>query len=102
MGYVIYDKASTRTVGKAYKTMPAAQAAITRLSKKYWRDHLNTADFSLDNDPKYNLGAAEANYFHENIEKKVKRTNLMSGKEYYESVNTPRYCSPSSEAYWSM
>lgn len=32
----------------------------------------------------------------------VKRTNMMGGKEYTERYDTPRYCSPSSEAYWSM
>lgn len=32
----------------------------------------------------------------------VTRTNLMGGKEYTERFDTPRYCSPSSEAYWSM
>jgi hypothetical protein len=32
----------------------------------------------------------------------VTRTNLMGGKEYQERYDTPRFCSPSSEAYWSM
>ena len=32
----------------------------------------------------------------------VTRTNMMGGKEYTERYDTPRYCSPSSEAYWSM
>ncbi len=32
----------------------------------------------------------------------VTRTNLMGGAEYTERFDTPRYCSPSSEAYWSM
>ena len=32
----------------------------------------------------------------------VKRTNMMSGREYQERYDTPRSCSPSSEAYWSM
>ena len=32
----------------------------------------------------------------------VERTNLMGGKTYTERFDTPRYCSPSSEAYWSM
>jgi hypothetical protein len=32
----------------------------------------------------------------------VTRTNMMGGKEYQERYDTPRYCSPSSEAYWSM
>ncbi len=32
----------------------------------------------------------------------VTRRNLMGGAEYQERYDTPRYCSPSSEAYWSM
>lgn len=32
----------------------------------------------------------------------VTRTNMMSGREYKERYDTPRYCSPSSESYWSM
>jgi hypothetical protein len=32
----------------------------------------------------------------------VTRTNLMGGREYQERYDTPRYCSPSSESYWSM
>ena len=32
----------------------------------------------------------------------VTQTNLMSGKEYQERYDTPYYCSPSSESYWSM
>jgi hypothetical protein len=32
----------------------------------------------------------------------VTRTNLMGGKEYQERYDTPRFCSPSSESYWSM
>ena len=31
----------------------------------------------------------------------VTRTNLMGGAEYQERYDTPRFCSPSSEAYWS-
>lgn len=31
----------------------------------------------------------------------VKR-NLMSGEEYLEADDTPIYCSPASESYWSM
>lgn len=32
----------------------------------------------------------------------VTRINLMSGKEYQERRDTPGYCSPSRESYWSM
>ena len=34
--------------------------------------------------------------------KMVERTNLMTGKKYMEPANTPNYCSPASEAYWTM
>ena len=32
----------------------------------------------------------------------VKRKNVMSGEMFYERYDTPYYCSPSSETYWSM
>lgn len=32
----------------------------------------------------------------------VTRKNMMSGKEFQERYDTPYYCSPSSETYWSM
>ncbi len=41
-------------------------------------------------------------YIREIHETYVTRTNLMGGAEYKERYDTPRYCSPSSEAYWSM
>ena len=31
-----------------------------------------------------------------------KRRNIMSGEMFYERYDTPYYCSPSSETYWSM
>jgi hypothetical protein len=45
---------------------------------------------------------ASQGFRYEIHETMVKRTNLMGGKEYIERYDTPRYCSPSSEAYWSM
>jgi hypothetical protein len=32
----------------------------------------------------------------------VTRKNLVGGKEFQERYDTPYYCSPSSESYWSM
>jgi hypothetical protein len=32
----------------------------------------------------------------------VTKTNVISGKEFTERYDTPYYCSPSSESYWSM
>lgn len=41
-------------------------------------------------------------YTVELFETMVTRVNMMGGAEYQERYDTPRYCSPSSEAYWSM
>ena len=95
MGYVVYSTESTRIVtetryGKeVYATEAAAKAAKTRMVRK----GKHAADA---------IEVAEITVYTTLIEKMVKRVNLMSGKEYYESVNTPNYCSPASEAYWSM
>jgi len=32
----------------------------------------------------------------------VTKNNLIGGKEFQERYDTPYYCSPSSESYWSM
>ena len=32
----------------------------------------------------------------------VTKTNLMGGREFTERYDTPHYCSPSSESFWSM
>jgi len=49
------------------------------------------------------LAIAEASYFHKHIEKQVEKTSYMDKtKKWMEPVNTPYYCSPSSETYWSM
>ena len=97
MGYIVYHKASTAIPvtlrNKVYKTHGAAQAWITRLGKGMIED----ADH-----PKFNYAIAEAEYYAKHIERKVVRTNMMSGGEYEESVNTPLFMSPSSETYWSM
>jgi hypothetical protein len=41
-------------------------------------------------------------YRYEIHETMVERVNMMGGGKYWERYDTPRYCSPSSEAYWSM
>jgi len=109
MSYVIYEKSSTYIMGKpdrngvvrpdhrkSYKTLGAAEAALTRICK---------AEGLLQTDPnygRYRYAIAARAYFHQNIEKKVAKRNMMTGKEYSESVNTPVHMSPSSETYWSM
>ena len=108
--YYIYEQSSTYIMGKpnkrtgvvrpdhrqSYKTMAAAKAGLTRIAK---------AEGLLKTDPnyaEYRYAIAEADYFHKNIEKTVTKKSYMNGKEFKEPVNTPYYCSPSSETYWSM
>ena len=96
MSYVVFEKATTRFAGKKakynepiFETIAAAKSHVARLVKsgKYQAEELAVADYS---------------YFHDEIEAIVERTNLMSGKPFYERINVPYYCSPSSETYWSM
>ena len=100
MGYVIYDKASTKLKSNSFKTVSAANAALICMNK-------SGADTQglLGNEPEapqFTMGIAEIGYYYEHIEKTVTRVNMMSGAEYTESVNTPLCCSPASETYWSM
>ena len=41
-------------------------------------------------------------YRYEIHETYVTRRNMMGGAEFKERYDTPYYCSPSSETYWSM
>ena len=110
MAFYIYEKTSTYIIGKPdrngvarpdhsqlYKTMAAAKAGLTRIAK---------AENLLPTDPNhasYRYAICETGTFHRDIEKKVKKTSLMDKtKTWMEPVNTPYYCSPSSETYWSM
>jgi hypothetical protein len=106
MAYVIYNKETTRIKGKweGYKTVSAATAQITRWSKIWFRECYTPLYPAVptSEDPVFVYAIAEAEHFRANIQKTVTRTNLMSGKEYEESVNTPLHMSPSSETYWSM
>jgi hypothetical protein len=112
--FYIYERSSTYIMGginkwdgtvrpdhrKSYKTMAAARAALTRMSKRHRADMLESV-----NDPQFRYGIAEAEYFHSTIEKTRTVYSIMDHqreKPITETVNTPSYCSPSSEAYWSM
>lgn len=94
MTYVVYNKETTKTIrakayGKEYyATEAAAKAFLTRMVKMGYRKE----DFAV----------AELGDFRTNIEKYETVTNLMSGKQVRQSVNTPLSCDVSSETYWSM
>ncbi len=71
---------------RSYKTRGAAQATRTRQCRKAgW----TAGDLSIVDIKEYKP-------------RMVTRKNLMSGIEFQEDVNTPYFCSPSSETYWSM
>ena len=89
MSYVVYNLSSTKIVGnRNWKTEAAAKAHLTRMGKVGY----DVTEYAV----------AETNYHYANIEKTVTKVNLMTGQEYQERVNTPYYCSPSSETCWSM
>ena len=41
-------------------------------------------------------------YIFNVVETFITKTNMMSGATFQERYDTPYYCSPSSESYWSM
>ena len=91
MAYVIYNVNTTRFLNRnTYATESAAKAGLTRALK---------ADNTMI---RSDYGIAASVDFHNDIEKKVTRTNMMSGIAYQERINTPLHCSPASESYWSM
>lgn len=47
-------------------------------------------------------GKRKLGFIVEVFETYVTRTNMMTGRQYQERYDTPRFCSPSSESYWSM
>ena len=77
----------TRKGKSTWKSLGAAKAFRTRMARMGY----NTDEYGIVDVDLYSL-----------IEQQVEKTNLMTGKKYRESVNTPLYLSPSSESYWSM
>jgi hypothetical protein len=98
--FVIYDRKTSAIFdvrvangqrNSRYYGIGAARAALTRFSKK---NDTSSAEWGY--------AIAETEYYAKNIERMVEKTNMMNGKKFMESINTPYYCSPSSETYWSM
>ena len=99
MGYVVYEKESTRRIDmlnggprdtESYATERAAKAARTRFLKAQMV--YGAEDIAI----------AEAREFYNNIEKKRIVKNLMTGEDVEIDANTPWCCNPASETYWSM
>ena len=84
--FLIYETETKIIVFKNYQTERGAKHAATRL--------MNSGHVPVS--------VSDMKTFYETIDYKVTKINIMTGKEYQESVNTPLCCSPASETYWSM
>jgi len=73
-----------------------------RLVGKY--DYARTSREAMlrESNELYDLYNPKLGYRFEIHETYVKKHNLLGGKEFMERYDTPYYCSPSSESYWSM
>ena len=66
-----------------------------------YKDYDTTNKSMLEHTVKHTW-LSSAGFRYEIHQTMVKRTNMMGGGEYEERFDTPNYCSPSSESYWSM
>jgi hypothetical protein len=64
-------------------------------------DYDVTEQSMLEHTVKHTYRASQG-YRYEIHETYVTKQNLMGGKEFTERYDTPYYCSPASESYWSM
>ena len=83
----------TVEIYRADKRTKAGERLV--IKKDYATDNRSTLEKSV----KDSLQKNERYEIHETY---VTRKSLMNGAEFQERYDTPYYCSPSSETYWSM
>jgi len=81
-----------------YKKDARTKAGERMVSKT---DYDVTEQTMLEHTVKHTYRASQG-YRYEIHETYVTKQNLMGGKEFTERYDTPHYCSPASESYWSM
>ena len=81
-----------------YKKDARTKAGERLVSKT---DYEVTEQTMLEHTVKHTYRASQG-YRYEIHETYVTKTNLMGGKEFTERYDTPHFCSPASESYWSM
>ena len=110
----------------SYASEGAAKAGITRTKKFYQKAIDDVASVVADGKPEYHsrwynhyedatnpdkgrTHLAQRDNFvimtadeYSMVEPMVEKTNMMTGKKFMESINTPGYMSPACESYWSM
>ena len=80
-----------------YKTDARTKAGERLLSKTdYATDNLSMLEHTVKHSVRASKG--ESYVIHATM---VTKKNLLSGAEFQERYDTPYYCSPSSETYWS-
>ena len=67
------------------------------LYKDYDTDNLSMLEHTVKH-----TWLKSAGFRYEIHETMVTKRNLMGGGEFTERFDTPHYCSPASESYWSM
>jgi len=130
MAYVIYRTDTTQIVsesryewsGQKHKTLGHAKASLTRIKKKFLEGFKNQFEKKtyqpfrfecLDKNFSYRskkslsgelveMKIIDLDTYKKSIEAQVERTHYLTGEKFKESVNTPYFCSPSSESYFSM
>ena len=85
----------TVEIYKADKRVKVGERLVSK--KDYDTDNRSMLEHTV----KHTYRASQG-FRYEIHETMVTRVNMMGGAEYQERYDTPRYCSPSSEAYWSM
>jgi hypothetical protein len=81
-----------------YKTDKRTKAGERLVSKTdYDTDNRSMLEHTVKHSTRPSKG--ERYEIHETF---VTRKNMMGGAEFKERYDTPYYCSPSSESYWSM
>lgn len=83
---------------EVFKTDKRTKSGERRVLKQdYDTDNLSMLEHTV----KHTWRASQG-FRYEIHETYVTRKSLMGGKEFKERYDTPYYCSPSSETYWSM
>lgn len=78
---------------------------LYKLDKRYKEGRVLSMKVDLEDvtlDQVERMYPVRKGYVREIHETYVTKRNLMGGAEFRERYDTPYYCSPSSESYWSM
>ena len=73
-----------------------------RLVGKYDYDRKDLASMEREVAALFPIYKKSDGYRFNIVETMVTKRNALNGKEFQERYDTPYYCSPSSETYWSM